>query len=153
MHALELKVPPPVVAALIALAMWGISVLAPSIELSVPVRLIATAVLLASGVFFSASGVIAFRSSKTTINPMKPETATALVSSGVYKVTRNPMYVGLTFVLVAWAVYLWSAWALLGPLAFVPYVTRWQIMPEERALAGIFGAEYAAYRSAVPRWL
>jgi protein-S-isoprenylcysteine O-methyltransferase Ste14 len=84
---------------------------------------------------------------------MKPETATALVCGGVYTVTRNPMYLGLLVLLIAWAVYLSSAWALLGPLAFAVYITRFQILPEERALGTLFGAEYAAYRARVRRWL
>ena len=63
------------------------------------------------------------------------------------------MYVGLGVLLLAWAVFLWSAWALVGPLAFVAYISRFQISPEERVLAKLFGAEYAAYKARVRRWL
>jgi protein-S-isoprenylcysteine O-methyltransferase Ste14 len=102
---------------------------------------------------FSVSGVLAFRKARTTKNPMKPEAASSLVVTGVCKVTRNPMYVGLAFLLLAWAVFLWSAWALAGPLVFVSYISRFQIAPEERVLARLFGAEYSAYKSRVRRWL
>ncbi len=84
---------------------------------------------------------------------MKPEAASSLVVTGIYKVTRNPMYVGLSFLLLAWAVFLWSAWALLGPLVFLAYIFRFQIAPEERALATLFGADYSAYKARVRRWL
>ena len=63
------------------------------------------------------------------------------------------MYVGLSCVLVAWAVFLSSAWALLGPVAFVLYIGRFQIGPEERALAKLFGSEYVDYQAKVRRWL
>jgi len=63
------------------------------------------------------------------------------------------MYVGLLCVLVAWAVFLSSAWALLGPVAFVLYITRFQIEPEERALAKLFASEYTDYQAKVRRWL
>ena len=63
------------------------------------------------------------------------------------------MYVGLLFILVSWAVFLSSAWALLGPLAFYLYIARFQIAPEERVLSELFGDEYLAYKARVRRWL
>ena len=63
------------------------------------------------------------------------------------------MYVGLLFVLVAWAVFLSCVWTLLGPLAFVLYMSRFQISPEEKALAAMFGSEYSRYKERVRRWL
>ncbi len=84
---------------------------------------------------------------------MKPEAASTLVCSGVYRVTRNPMYLGLLLVLTGWAVHLSCAWTLIGPLAFKLYIDRFQIAPEERALSGKFGADYSAYATRVRRWL
>jgi len=153
MQALELKIPPPVVTALAAAAMWGIAVLAPLVDLPAALRVPAAIVLALAGAAFDLSGVVAFRRSQTTVNPMKPDKAAALVCSGVYRLTRNPMYVGLVFVLVAWAVYLSCAWALLGPVAFVLYINRFQIQPEERALSALFGSRYEDYKSGVRRWL
>jgi len=75
-----------------------------------------------------------------------------LVTGGIYRFTRNPMYVGLLLVLVAWATFLSSLWTLVGPLAFVLYITRFQIKPEESALATLFGQPYADYRAKVRRW-
>jgi len=153
MQTLELKIPPPVVAALAAAAMWGIAVLAPLVDAPAAVRVPAAIVVALIGVAFDLAGLIAFRRSQTTVNPMKPEKAAALVCSGVYRLTRNPMYVGLVFVLVAWAVYLSCAWALLGPVAFVLYMNRFQIQPEERVLSALFGSRYEDYKSSVRRWL
>lgn len=153
MQALELKVPPPVVALAIAGAMWGVSRIAPLVELPSVVRVAAASVLGLIGVGFAVAGILAFRRARTTVNPMKPEAASSVVRSGVYRVTRNPMYLGLLLVLVAWSVFLSSVWALVGPAAFVLYMNRLQIGPEERVLSAMFGKDYSDYRSKVRRWL
>ena len=153
MQALELRIPPPIVALFVAAIMWGISLATPSIEMPRFIR-IATAIAIAlAGVGTAISGVIAFRHAKTTVNPLKPETTSVIVTSGVYRFTRNPMYVGLAFVLLSWAVFVSSAWALLGPVIFVLYMNRFQIIPEERVLSGMFGTSYSVYRARVRRWL
>lgn len=152
-HALELRIPPPVVAALVAGAMWGISLAAPLIDAPGSIRNVAAAILAVVGGSFVIAGMVSFALARTTINPLKPETTTYLVRSGVYGISRNPMYVGLLFALVGWAVYLASAWALVGPVAFVLYMNRFQIAPEERVLAALFGADYSVYASTVRRWL
>ncbi len=150
---LELKIPPPVVAALAAVAMWGIAAVAPSIDAPEGMRKVAAATIALAGVALDIAGIVSFRRARTTINPMKPGTTSSLVRSGVYRFTRNPMYLGLCFLLVAWAVFLACPWALLGPLAFVLYMNRFQIGPEERALSAMFGEEYSAYEATVRRWL
>lgn len=153
MKSLELKIPPPVIAVLVAVAMWALSRVTPALQLPMGIRLpLALAVALAS-IGFSASGVLSFRRAKTTLNPTAPQLTSSLVSSGIYTVTRNPMYLGLLLALIALAIFLSSAWALVGPAAFFLYIGRFQIAPEERALSALFGAEYAAYTSRVRRWL
>ena len=107
----------------------------------------------AAGLTFDLLGILAFRASRTTINPLKPERASALVTGGVYRVTRNPMYVGMTLLLLAWACYLAAVLPFVGPVLLVLYLTRFQIQPEERVLQGIFGAAYASYAARVRRWL
>ena len=153
MHALELKIPPPLVALLIAAVMWGISLVTPSADVPAPIRVLAAIAIALAGLATAISGVVAFRRAKTTTSPLKPETTSSLVISGAYRFTRNPMYVGVALVLLAWAVFLSSIWTLLGPLAFILYITRFQIIPEERVLAGIFGPAYSAYQAKVRRWL
>lgn len=152
-RSLELKIPPPVVAVIFGVFMWVVSKGMGGWEISLPIRSVVALLLVAIGVAFSAAGIVQFRQCKTTVNPIKPETASALVSSGVFNVTRNPMYVGLALVLVAWAVFLASPWTLMGPLAFGLYIDRFQIAPEERALSKLFGAEYSTYKARIRRWL
>ncbi|HEX4984823.1 MAG TPA: isoprenylcysteine carboxylmethyltransferase family protein [Burkholderiales bacterium] len=153
MHALELKIPPPAVAFLAGLAMWAASRPGPSIELPLAVRIAVFVAIALLGGAMALAGDIAFRRARTTINPFRPQNASALVTSGVYRYTRNPMYLGLTLVLAGWAAFLCSAWALLGPVAFVAYIRRFQIAPEERILSGKFGAAYAEYMARVRRWV
>jgi len=153
MQALELKIPPPIVALLVAVAMWGISrFFAPAVVLH-PVRGLIAAVIALPGLGIAVSGAVAFRRAKTTVNPMKPQATSSLVTSGIYRFTRNPMYVGLLCLLTAWAVLLGTPVAFVGPVIFVPYMNRFQIVPEERALAALFGTDYAAYQRRVRRWL
>jgi protein-S-isoprenylcysteine O-methyltransferase Ste14 len=153
MQSLELKIPPLVITALVAIAMWGISLITPLLEIFTPYRVPVAIAIALAGIAFNITGIISFRQAQTTVNPVKPESASSLVSSGIYRVTRNPMYVGFLFVLMAWAAFLSSPWTLLGPLAFFFYISRFQIVPEERALSEIFGTDYTAYKMRVHRWL
>ena len=151
--SLEAKVPPPVVTLAAGAIMWGIARFAPEFAMPSGIRLGLSAAILVVGIGFSAAGIRSFRRARTTIKPTRPEKASSLVRTGVYRVTRNPMYLGLLLALGAWAVFLSSAWALLGMAGFVLYLNRFQIEPEERALASLFGAEYASYKASVRRWL
>jgi protein-S-isoprenylcysteine O-methyltransferase Ste14 len=153
MQPLELRIPPPLAAALIAAAMWGLSSITARIDISTPARVIASAILAVMGIAIAFAGVVEFRRAQTTVSPLNPRAASRLVTSGIYRFTRNPMYLGLCVVLVAWAVFLSSGWALLGPLGFVFYITRFQIAPEERALASLFGNAFADYVAQVRRWI
>jgi protein-S-isoprenylcysteine O-methyltransferase Ste14 len=98
-------------------------------------------------------GVRAFRRARTTINPLNPEQASSVVTDGIYRHTRNPMYLGFAMMLVGWAIYLDVAWELLGPVAFVAFANRFQIVPEDRVLSLKFGRDYETYRQRVRRWV
>jgi protein-S-isoprenylcysteine O-methyltransferase Ste14 len=153
MKSLELKIPPPLVAIFIAIAMWFAKDLAPIFDLALSVRIIAAGFVLCLAGYFGIAGTIAFRRAKTTVNPLKPENTSSLVTSGVYRLTRNPMYVSFTLILVAWMVYLSSIASIAGPILFALYITRFQIQPEERILQGIFGEVFTAYMQRTRRWL
>ena len=99
------------------------------------------------------AGVVSFKLAKTTVNPNKPEQASKLVTSGIYRISRNPMYLGFAFILAGWGVWLSSVWAMLGVVGFIGYLTLFQILPEERALTKLFGEEFTAYKARVRRWL
>lgn len=152
MHWLEHKIPPPLVAALAGVAMWFTAQASGGVTDSAP-RTAAAVLLALVGLAFDVAGLHAFRRARTTVNPLRPGGASALVVGGVYRATRNPMYVGLALLLLAWTVYLGAPLALLGVAAFVAYITRFQIVSEERVLAQKFGPEFGAYRSRVRRWL
>jgi protein-S-isoprenylcysteine O-methyltransferase Ste14 len=150
---LETRVPAPVVALLLGALMKLYALLAPvPIDTSplwaeVGIRLSQLSAALALVAFAS------FRVARTTINPLDPARASTLVTGGIFRLSRNPMYLSLLLLLVAYAVRLdsWVEW--LGPVLFAVYVTRFQIIPEERILAVKFGEAYAAYRNRTRRWL
>ena len=153
MRWLEHRIPPPLVFALIGVAMWLVRGVTVQIPMDVSARGIVAGLLAFAGIAFGLAGAAAFRRARTTIDPHRPEAASSLVVGGIYRVTRNPMYLGLAAILLAWAVYLAAPVAFAGPLLFVLYITLLQIVPEERTLAAKFGPEYAAYRQGVRRWL
>ena len=153
MPALDNKIPPPVAGAIVAAAMWGAATLGPALPLAPGARNFLVAIFVIAGVAFDLLGLFAFHTSRTTINPLKPERATSLVTRGVYRITRNPMYVGLCLLLLAWSVYLSALLPFFGPVIFVLFISRFQIQPEERVLKDIFGKDYTAYAARVRRWL
>jgi len=152
MRWLELRIPPPLVALIVVAAMWGVSTWAPVLPAESLRRMMAV-IVVASALAIELAGVLAFRRSRTTINPMAPDRSSTLVTTGIYRLTRNPMYVGLTMTLTGLALWWGGAWALVGPVAFAAYLTRFQIVPEERVLAAKFGDAFDEYRGRVRRWL
>lgn len=153
MSWLEHKIPPPIVVLIVAAAMWPLASVAPFIPLDSFWRWIIAAGLAAGGLLIAYSGVRDFARAKTTINPVNIDAASALVTTGIFAYTRNPMYLGWTVVLLGWAVFLGGVWTVLGPIAFVAFVSRFQILPEEKALAGKFGSSYESYKKKVRRWI
>jgi len=153
MQALELKVPPVAVVLVTAGLMWLVAWAAPALGFGNPFRIPVAVSLVAAGAVTSALGVASFRRAGTTVNPLKPHTASSLVAAGIYRLTRNPMYLGFLVALVGWAVFLSSIPAFLLLPAFVLYMNRFQIEPEERALAARFGESFTNYESSVRRWL
>lgn len=153
MSTFALKIPPPIVTAIVAAAMWLISSTTFAIAIPTMLRISLVTLFALSGAGFGFSGVRAFRQAKTTVSPTKPENASSLVISGVYRITRNPMYVGFLLMLVAWCALLAAPWAIVGPVAFFLYIGKFQIAPEERVMLQKFGADYLAYKARVRRWL
>lgn len=150
---LELKIPPPLVALVLAVLMWWTPVAPGLVQLSDTTRVVLAVLLACVGQSIGIAGIIAFRRARTTVNPVKASSASALVVEGVFRYTRNPMYVGMLLTLLAWALFLANPLAVVWAVAFVLYITRYQIIPEERALSVLFGETYDAYRGRVRRWL
>lgn len=153
MRALELKVPPVAVWLICGGIMWLIRRVLAGAAYALPGAAIVAAGIAIGGFCIAIAGVLAFRRHGTTVDPTDPRKTTAVVRSGIYRFTRNPMYLGLFAMLVAWAVYLQNAAALVILPAFLLYMTELQIKPEERALQDMFGSSYADYKKAVRRWL
>ena len=153
MRVLETKVPAPFVTVAIAGLMELLPHAIPLDEVIESVRQGVMAVTMHLSALVALAAFIAFVQARTTINPMKPERASALVTGGIYRFTRNPMYLSLLLLLVAYATYLWTWGALAGPVLYVAYITRFQILPEERILTAKFGSEFEAYKRRVRRWI
>jgi protein-S-isoprenylcysteine O-methyltransferase Ste14 len=153
LRRLELRVPPPVVTAVFALLMWFVARAFPSLDVEVPARIPAAATILVVAVVIGIAAVLGFRRAKTTINPLKPEASSALVVRGIYRWTRNPMYLAMLLVLIGWACIVGNVAALVMLPLFMAYLNRFQIGPEERALQARFGREFEEYKRTVRRWL
>jgi protein-S-isoprenylcysteine O-methyltransferase Ste14 len=151
--ALETRIPPPLVTLLVAGLMLAAGAVLPPGPLPDNVRLGASLVLFVMAGLFGAPAIRAFLRAGTTINPVVVDRASALVTTGVYGISRNPMYVSMALLLLSLAAGLGQPALLLGPLAFVLFIDRFQIVPEERAMTRLFGEAYEAYRARVRRWV
>jgi protein-S-isoprenylcysteine O-methyltransferase Ste14 len=153
MRALELKVPPAAAFLACAAAMWLLARACPGCEFPMRYAGFLSLAIAGSGLAVAVAGLAEFRRLSTTVNPLKPGEASSIVTGGIYRYTRNPMYVGLACCVLAWGLYLRNFAALLCVIIFIAYMTQFQIRPEERALQEKFGDEYTGYKSRVRRWL
>ncbi len=153
MTSLEHKIPPGALLIAAAAAMWAMARALPPLTLAIPWHHGLALVCAIGGVGFILAGGYEFRRAHTTVDPTRPQAASAIVTDGVYRISRNPMYVGFALLLLAWGLHLAHTLAFFFVPAYVAYLNRFQIEPEERALAAKFGDAYASYTRAVRRWL
>jgi protein-S-isoprenylcysteine O-methyltransferase Ste14 len=146
MLRLELKVPPDVVELVLAALMWLVATRTPSLHAPLAYRAFVALV-----VFVAAR--VALARAATTFSPIAPERSGRLVTTGVYRLTRNPMYLGMLLALLALAALLANPFSLFLPIVFVVYMNLFQITPEERVLGARFGSAYEAYARGVRRWV
>lgn len=146
-------IPPVIVFGTVAFLMWGAAELTKGLKLDAPWTEPAAWAAATAGFLLGAAGVASFIRARTTVNPMHPERASRLVTSGIYSVTRNPMYAGLLLLLAAYGLWLSHPLAFLLTPLFVLWMNRFQIRPEEAALREKFGVEFAEYAKKVRRWL
>ncbi len=145
---------PPVAVTIIAgILMFACAKAVPGATFRSPAMSIVAGLMLLVGGIVGVTGVLTFRRHETTVNPLKPGDASAIVTEGIYRYTRNPMYLGLALALLSWAVFLGNLLALAWVAMFVVYLTQFQIKPEERALEELFGEAFRKYRSEVRRWI
>ena len=153
MPRLNLLIPPPVVAAVIAALMWAVDRVLPSGRIAFDLREPLALVLLAAGLLLVAAAAAQFVAARTSINPLRPSRASSLITTGLFAISRNPIYLGDLLLLAALAVWFGNVLNIALLALFVWTINRYQIAPEERALATLFGEAYAAYRARVRRWL
>lgn len=150
---LETRIPPPVVMLLCGAAGFAARWLLPGFHLRLPVPILLAGVMMTLGIVLNLLPKLSFLRAGTTVNPLRPSASSVLVTSRIYRRTRNPMYLGQALVLFGAMVYLQNLIALLVVPLFQVYITRLQILPEERALMARFPEAYAQYHHRVPRWL
>ena len=153
MHKLNNKIPPPAVTVILAIAMLFLAQIAPFPRWQSGWHFVIAGAIGALGFVVLALGFRALRRANTTIDPINLHRTSALMTNGIYRFSRNPMYLGFALVLLGWAAFLAVPWALLGPIAFVAFTTRFQIVPEERAIGAKFGRDYDQFRRDVRRWI
>ena len=151
-QTLELKVPPVILVLVTASLMWTLAAVVPSLGFTLFSSSLVALVLAVIGVAFALLGVWEFRTAGTTVDPRVPDQSVSLVVRGVYRVSRNPMYVGFFLVLFALGIFLSNLASLVLLPAFVIYMNRFQIVPEERHMREKFGETYRQYEAEVRRW-
>ncbi|WP_210560829.1 methyltransferase family protein [Psychrosphaera aestuarii] len=150
---LEQKIPPLVLLAICALCMFLTNHVFADLNLTYSFNLIGLLLFGLIGISFALAGVVAFKIHKTTVNPVNTKNVSTLVNSGIYKHTRNPMYVGMLSVLIGYLIYLANPLNFVFTAFFVLYLNKYQIIPEEQFLEKLFGSDFITYKKTVRRWL
>jgi protein-S-isoprenylcysteine O-methyltransferase Ste14 len=153
MTGLQLKIPPVIQAALCIMAMWTLDKYLPILSLQFPFLWLITAIFMIAGGVIGIAGIFSFVKEKTTVDPRTPEMSGKLVIKGVYRFSRNPMYLGLLLILLGISLMFGSLSSFLPIPIFVWTMNRLQIEPEETALTELFGQSYQDYMYKVRRWL
>lgn len=151
---MNLKIPPLALTCIFITFMSILSWLFPQYTLNIPNNIIASVLIAIVATLISVMSVASFHNAKTTVNPTKPDQASSLVIKGIYRLSRNPMYLGFLLFLIAWGLYLAHLLSLLLlPTIFVIYMNKYQIPVEEEALHIKFGEHFTNYKKKVRRWL
>ncbi|TYL48994.1 methyltransferase family protein [Marinomonas sp. IMCC 4694] len=153
MKNLELKLPPVVLVVFAAIGMWLVSRSVLNSHVDFPGMVWWSIGVAAVGFCIGIAGVLEFTRVGTTADPRVPDQSSHLVVSGVYRYSRNPMYLGLLLVLCGWCLFLGSSISVLLLPAFILYMNRFQIVPEERFMQEKFAGSYRQYKSQVRRWI
>ena len=148
---METKIPPPLVTLVFGMSIYFSREMFPAIEIQYSLYL--GIFLLLSGFFILVSAVRLFRKDETTVNPLSPEQATKLVTDGIFKYSRNPMYLGMAFVLGSIAVFFNLIGGIILVALFCAYITKFQILPEERAMRDLFSDDFDKYTKVTRRWI
>lgn len=148
-------IPPPLVLLICGALMWLTARIWPSVDFTFPYNTLVFWIVLLAGLSLLMAGVARIMKHKTVIHPDRDSLpkATVLVTTGVFRYTRNPIYLGMAIMLMAWTIYVENWLSAVVVIIFVAFITRYQIRPEEEVLEKIFGAEYVRYKKKVRRWV
>ncbi|MDY6215759.1 isoprenylcysteine carboxylmethyltransferase family protein [Actinobacillus porcinus] len=146
---MKLKIPPPV----LFLLCIAIIKLLPTTELLNFTFLVLASVLFFVGLVIAVASLLTFWQAKTTVSPKKIEQASTLITTGVFRLSRNPMYLSLALWLLTWTIFCETLWGMLVVIGFIAYLTEFQIKPEEKFLVQKFGKQYLNYKQSVRRWI
>jgi protein-S-isoprenylcysteine O-methyltransferase Ste14 len=150
---MELRIPPVLLTMITAALMWLVAKITSPAPLTDHLKIIVTALFATTAAVIGIAGVVAFRKANTTVNPLNPNDCSSLVETGVFRLSRNPMYLALLTALTGWGLFLGSPWTLVLAVLFVLYMNRYQIRPEEQALEAAFGEKFLQYKRRVRRWI
>ena len=145
------KIPPPIVTLICALIIYFSSSFFPSYTF--PLFNALGILILGSGLLLIFLAVKSFKIAQTTINPLQPDLASFLVTDGVFKYSRNPMYLGLLMIVISSSIFYLNIYSILTPLFFYLWINRFQIKREEIFLTEKFGKEYLSYKNTTRRWI
>ena len=153
MSNLRLKIPPVAQGIITLVCIWLLSRYVPIFHIDITFKAIVSVVIICIGVLVGVLAVSSFIRLRTTVDPRYPEKASKLVVNGIYRYSRNPMYLAIVLVLFGISIYLGALSSLLILFLFVVYINRFQIVPEEQMLTQKFGEQYIQYTSQVRRWI
>lgn len=145
------KIPPPLVVLILVISTFFSSKKIDLIQ--IPFQSIISIFILSIGILILLNPVLKFKKSKTTINPIKFKKVNKLVTSGIYKYSRNPMYLGLLIIVISSSIFYLNIYSILTPLFFYLWINRFQIKREEVFLTKKFGEDYLSYKKKTRRWI
>ena len=148
---METKIPPPIVTSVFGLLIYFSKGIFPVIENQITFYV--GILLIFLGFFILITAVKSFKKSKTTVNPLNPEKATKLVTEKIFKYSRNPMYLGMTAMLGSLALFFNVIGGIMLIALFCTYITKYQIIPEEKVMKNLFKEEFEEYKKTTRRWL
>mgnify|MGYP001182567031 FL=1 len=148
---METKIPPPIVTLVFGLSIYFSRGIFQVVEIKYSFYF--GILLLILGFIILISAVRLFRKDETTVNPLSPEQATKLVTDGIFKYSRNPMYLGMALVLGSIAIFFNLIGGIILVALFCAYITKFQILPEERAMRDLFSDDFDKYTKVTRRWI
>ena len=146
-----IKIPPPLIVLVLIVSIYFSS---KKIDLiNIPLQLEISILILSAGILIFVNPVLQFIKSKTTVNPIQFEEVNKLVTSGIFKYSRNPMYLGMLMIVLSTSIFYLNIYSILTPLLFMLWINKFQIKREEEFLIEKFGDEYLSYKKKTRRWI